>query len=493
MTVTFPFVRFPLRWAIALGMGSLAVTSLPVLANYETLPKASGVEITIPAQMSAENDALFYKGTLYHRDISAVQHAMASVGRIMRTSEMGHEGYQPALAGDAMRAQGQAWIDLQNQASLFFTEEGAVGTMVQEDGEWVPGREMNLADLALASFSYHMHHSASRWSDHGLENAITYGPATYLGSITQRLYQTHYSQSGFQNTDSERDAASMVHGLDALHSLAYSWVRWHKPGGADDMGQLSEERMENAHGISLERLVAISRNLAGTLDAAWDEDRKVYDLNNDGAYHLDALGSLIRGHKALYEILHVFGSDEDQALAETLFDRKADMTLALFDSEDAVRDWGMAERVVYTVDGVRADSERIDTETQWRFLNHFAGGFGTLREREGTSDFLKTRPGLGEGIGALSDRLLMAALDYQLNEDGLMQRRLAVENGDVIDDRHQVAAIAWFATAAGNAYRSGDAFERPGDWGDDAELEARSLALYDVILANNEWLLALLD
>ena len=493
MTLTPPVPRSLLRTAVAAGMGSLALASLPALANYDTLPDASGVDLAIPAQVDADGEALFYQEALYHRDISAVQHAMASVGRIMRDSEMGHEGYDASLAEAPMAAQGQAWLDLQHQAAAFFTDEGALGTMVQEEGEWVPGREMNLGDLAQAAFSYHMHHSGGRWADHGLENAITHGPAGYLGAITQRLYQDHYGQSGFQDVGSERDAASLAHGLDALHSLAYSWVRWHKPGGADDMGQLSEERMEAAHGISLERLVDISRNLAGTLDEAWDDERKIYDLDNDGAYHLDTLGSLMRGHKALYEILQVFGDEEDRALAEQLFERKADMTLALLESDEAVRDWGLAERVVYTTEGVRVDGERIDTESQWRFLNHFTGGFGTLRERDGTSSFLETRPELGEQIGQLSDRLLQAALEYQLGEDGLMHRRLAVADGEVIDDRRQVAAIAWFATAAGNSYRSGEAFERPGDWGDDAELEARSRDLYGAIRTNNDWLLTLLD
>ncbi|AMD02762.1 hypothetical protein [Halomonas chromatireducens] len=493
MTLTPPVSRSLMRTAVAAGMGSLALTSLSALANYDTLPEATGVDLPIPAQVDADGEALFYQEALYHRDISAVQHAMASVGRIMRDSEMGHEGYDASLADEPMAAQGQAWLDLQHQASAFFTDEGAVGTMVQEEGEWVPGREMSLADLAQAAFSYHMHHSGGRWAEHGLENAITHGPAGYLGAITQRLYQDHYGQRGFQDVGRERDAASMAHGLDVLHSLAYSWVRWHKPGGADDMGQLSEEVMEAAHGITLERLVAISRNLAGTLDEAWDYERKIYDLDNDGAYHLDTLGSLVRGHKALYEILYVFGDDDDRELAERLFERKAEMTLALLDSDEAVRDWGLAERVVFTSEGVRVDSDRIDTESQWRFLNHFTGGFGTLRERDGTSSFLETRPELGERIGELSDRLLQAALDHQLGEDGLMHRRLSVEDGEVIDDRHQVAAIAWFATTASNAYRSGELFERPGDWADDTELEMRSRELYDAIRANNDWLLTLLD
>ncbi|MBE0487529.1 MAG: hypothetical protein IBX53_00495 [Halomonas sp.] len=493
MILTSRFTPSLLRRAVAAGMGGLALASLPALANYDTLPEASGVDLPIPAQVGDDGEALFYQEAFYHRDLSAVQHAMASVGRIMRDSEMGHEGYDANLAEAPMAAQGQAWLDLQQQAAAFFTDEGAVGTMVQEEGEWVPGREMNLADLAQAAFSYHMHHSAGRWADHGLEEAITFGPAGYLGAITQRLTQSHYGQRGFQDVESERDAASLAHGLDVLHSQAYSWVRWDKPGGADDMGQLSEERMEAAHGISLERLVEISRNLAGTLDAAWDGERRIYDLDNDGAYHLDTLGSLVRGHKALYEILYVFGEEDDRDLAAQLFERKADMTLALLDSDQALRDWGLAERVVFTGEGVKADGERIDTESQWRFLNHLTGGFGTLRERDGTSSFLETRPELGEGIGELSDRLLQAALDYQLGDDGLMQRRLAVADGEVIDERHQVAAIAWFATAAGNAYRSGEAFERPGDWGDDTELEARSRALYDAIRANNDWLLTLLD
>jgi len=489
--------RFPstsrLGLALGLGFGMLVMTGGKSLANYTQLPDAEGMHVVIPAQVDDEGTPLVYREALYHRDYSAVQHALASAGRIMRDSEMGHQDYAPELADEPMRRQGDAWLEVQAAAGTFVEPEQFVGTMVFHEGQWQPGSEMKLADLAPASFSYHMHHSAGRWSDLGLEDAIIYRPAAYLAALAARVSNDHYGQRGFQDIDEERDAAAMAHGMDALHALAYAWVRWDKPGGAEDMGKLSKERMEAVHGVTLDRLMQISRNVAGTLDDAWDEARKVYDLDNDGHYTLDEVGSLARGHKALYELLYVFGDEEDKALAKTLFERNADMLQALLSSDEVVRNWGMAERVAFTDEGVVADSGRVDTESQWRFLNHLTGGFALLRERDGTSSFLDSRPELPDQVGELSDQLLKAALAYQLDNDGLMVRRLALDDGEVNDDRHQVAAIGWFVTAAGNAYRSGSAFDRPGSWENDAELEARSRDLYEAIRHNNEWLLSLLE
>lgn len=74
-----------------------------------------------------------------------------------------------------------------------------------------------------------------------------------------------------------------------------------------------------------------------------------------------------------------------------------------------------------------------------------------------------------------------------------MLRRLSLEDGTVTDHRYQVAAMGWFITAAGNSYRVGSDFERPGGWGDDSDLAERSAALYDLIRANNARLINLID
>ena len=464
-------------------------------ASYTDAEEASGVDPVIPARLSHDGNPLLHEGVLRHSDYSAVQHALASAGRIMRDSEMGHEDYHAELAGEPRKAQAEAWVQVQQQAAEFLMADTPAGTMEQDDGQWVPGRGMGLAELAPASFSYHMHHSGGRWADldADLEQQITYGSVGYLGGMTERLHQVHYEDGSFHNTDGDTTPESLAQGLDALHALAYSWVRWDKPGGADDMGQLDQQRLEDSQGVTLEELLSMSRDLANTLHEAWDEERSAYDLGQGTTYDLDTLGSLIRGHKGLYEILYVFGEESDKEQARMLFDHKADMLLALFDSADAVQAWGIAERLSYTDSGVEADSEQVDTEKQWRFLNHLTGGFATTREREGTSEFLEQRPELQSRIGLLSDRLLNGAMEHLLDDDGLMVRRVALEDGEVLDDAHQVAAIGWFVTAAGNAYRAGNVFERPGDWGDDELLAERSSELYDSIRTNNDWLLDLIE
>ncbi|MCG5526517.1 hypothetical protein LRB11_16565, partial [Ectothiorhodospira haloalkaliphila] len=76
---------------------------------------------------------------------------------------------------------------------------------------------------------------------------------------------------------------------------------------------------------------------------------------------------------------------------------------------------------------------------------------------------------------------------------GLMVSRLDWQSGDILDAVPQVSAIGWFVTAAGNGYRSGNAFDRPGAWEDDPQLAERSRALYDTLLHHNAWLLKRLD
>ena len=480
------------RATSAFGLAVAISIAWPAHANYQPLPEVAGVGPQIPAQVDADGTPLIYQNALHHRDYSAVMHAFASVGRIMRDSEMGHPDYATELAGDPMRRQGEAWLEVMQAAARMLMADRA-GSLVHDGDAWVAGEPFALADLAHASFSYHMHHSAGRWSDLGLEDALTNDGTAYLSTMTRRLSLQHYDDGGFTDSDDTRDAASLSHGLDALHALAYSFVRWDKPGGADDMGQLTQGHMERVHGVTVARLVGVAESVAATLDEAWDDQIGAYDLGNGGTYSLDTLGSLLRGHKGLYEILVVFGDDTHEDTAAQLFERMAVMTEALAASETAVRDWGIADAVVFTGNGVEAASERVDTAAQWRFLNQLTGGFSMLRERDGTSAFLATRPELPAAVGTLSDRLLHAALDYQTDADGLMLRRVSLADGEVIDDRHQIASIGWFLTAAGNSYRAGADFERPGDWGDDKALAERSAALYDTIRTNNDQLLSLLN
>lgn len=467
---------------------SLLALSISAHASYAPAPSASGVDLIVPAQVSAEGQALLYRESLRLADYAAAQHALASAGRIMRSSEMGHADYADQLADNAMQQQAETWLRLQVEANRFLGSE-PYGTLQVKDESWQGGQAMKLAELAHASFTYQMHHSSGRWSEFGLEDAINAGPIGYLGMLMRELTQTRYQNGTFIGADGEHDLASLAQGLDALHSLNYAWVRWHKPGGSDDMGGLSQERMEQALGISLNELLQMNQALAETLDNYWSDELSAYAENNQADYSLDDFGSLMRGHKGLYEVLYIFGNEQDKANAKQLFERKASMLSALIDSDDVVRDWGVAAAVRFTTDGVQATSDNIDTASQWRLLNHLTGGFATLRENEGTAQFLGEHPELSSLTSSFSDHLLRAAQQYQSGEDGLLVSQLTLADGQITDNSHSMSAIGWYITAAGYAYRTGEAFDRPGAWSEDAELAARSRALYDHILKHNNWLL----
>ncbi|MBE0487343.1 hypothetical protein [Marinobacter sp.] len=488
MRTSSPVFQLGLASAAAFSLATSTVNASQHGSSSADALNAEGMSLLIPAYISAEGDAVFYNEALYHRDYSAIQHALASAGRVMRSSEMGHEAYQPDLSDDPMRVQGEQWLQVMQAANRFLSPEGFAGTKVASEGQWQPGRDIRLNELAQAAFSYHMHHSGGRWGSDALYQQITYSPTAYLAGIPRYLNKTHYRDGAFHNRDGEVTQATMAYGLDVLHSLSYAWVRWHKPGGSDDMGQLTEERMAGAHGISKDGLVVKARALADTLNDAWNSDMSSYNFGKGSQFSLDEFGSLVRGHKGLYEILYVFGNDQDKQTAEQLFNRNADMLLAVLNSETVLQPWGMVSEFRFTENGVKAASDRVETESQWRFVNHLTGGFGPLRERDGTSSFLKTRPELPEAVGRVNDQLFQAALEYQHAED-LMVRQLDFNTGEVTDQRKQLASIAWYVTAAGNGYRSGDRFDRPGSWEGNAELEQRSRALYDSLLTNNNWLL----
>ncbi|TVP91933.1 MAG: hypothetical protein EA348_03030 [Pseudomonadaceae bacterium] len=469
--------------AVAAGL----FVTLSAHASLQPVPDAEGLEVIVPAQVSQEGEALLYQSHVRLSDYAAAQHAVSSVGRIMRSSEMGHSDYADQLPERAMQRQGEIWLQLQNEA-IHFVDSGAYSSMRVSDGQWQANEPLALADLAKATFTYQMHHSGGRWADYDLDDAITYTPVGYLGNLMRQLLEQHYQDAYFVDTDGNKNLASLAQGLDALHGLIYAWVRWHKPGGSDDMGRLSEERMEQRLGISQAELLELGRSLTATLDQHWSDDLSAYAEEGRADYSLADFGSLMRGHKGLYELLYIFGDEDDQASAKALFERKATMLSGLMNSGEVVQDWGVATSFSFTPDGVIATSDVIDTASQWRFLNHLTGGFGTLRENEGTSGFVNDQPELKALIADFSDQLLRGAQDYQSDADGLVVRQLALADGKITDSSHSTASIGWYLTAAGYAYRSGDAFDRPDAWKDDSALAERSRALYDHILLQNAWL-----
>ncbi len=255
------------------------------------------------------------------------------------------------------------------------------------------------------------------------------------------------------------------------------------------MGRLRKERLARFLGYDPEQLVEIASALHQTLDEAWQEDRRAYDFGEGTTYSPSMLGGLLRGKKGLYEILYIFGDDADETTARLLFDRTAAMLSALLESDDAIRDWGVPDRLAFTEDGVQPASDTIDTAEQWDLVNHLTDGFTLVREEEETAQFFtRLQPELLDTLGAFTDRLLVRALDYQMPA-GRLVRTLDLETGEITSHDHTAVAIGRFITAAGNAYRQGSAFERAQDWDNvSAEVQQRSRDLYDAILSHTELL-----
>ncbi|QOC24072.1 hypothetical protein IC757_08215 [Wenzhouxiangella sp. AB-CW3] len=402
-------------------------------------------------------------------------------GRVMRGSELGHPAYDDSLSGEPMAEVGHRWLALFETVQRF-SDLGVLHPELDGDsGKGVP----RLVDYADAAYVYHMHHSGGRFEDHGLFADLTHGPSAFLTQTGQRLLQEHFHEGRFHGQHGS--AAEMAYGLDAFHGLAYAWVRWHKPGGEDDMGQIEHDVMIAWMGHDYPELLEVARQSAATLDSAWDSGAGAYDLGDGLHWPLADFASLIRGHKGLYELLYVFGTEEDRELAETLFERAADMVGAVLD-EDLIRPWGLPAAVEFSDGRASAASVKVDVEAQWRLVHHLTGGFAMLREQDGTAQFIeRTRPELAEHIGQAIDRLLKGALEHHMQEQ-TTANTLDYESGEVREADTRIGAASAFVMAAGNGYRAGNAFDRPGSWDDDADLAERSRALYDAILSHGRLL-----
>ncbi|MCP1676655.1 hypothetical protein J2T57_003826 [Natronocella acetinitrilica] len=439
---------------------------------------AGAIAVPLAAAVAPERGVDSYEGSA--ADTFAALGALTVKGRLMRSSELGHEAYQPTLAGDPMGSIGQTWLELLRDARDRHVDNGDLRDAAS------PEEPAAMRIHADAAYIYHMHHSAGRFEAHGLFDELTHEPSPFLSQIGQQLLRERYTDGRFHQpgqTDNAPDASAMAHGLDAFHATAYAWVRWHKPGGASDMGQLDEATMEAWMGHDRGELLGVARAVATTLDEHWDEDAGVYRFDDGGTtWAIDDLGALVRGHKGLYEILHIFGEESDRQVAAQLFDRAAAMSDALLGEDGPATPWGLPAEVRFEEGAAVAASDRIDVAAQWRLVHQVTGGFSILREREGTTAFLDERsPNLTSTIGGGIDDLLSGALDHQL-VDGIVVAELDATDGSVRDDRATTQAVTAFIRGVGNGYRTGTAFDRPGSWEDDEKLAERSERLYDRFL-----------
>ena len=449
------------------------------------LPLAYGCDTGVTPEAELEQPEDHYS----IQDLNHYAHGIYIASAISRDSEMGHENYRPELLDEPMRERAEQWLDLVSWIESNLTDmQGRIFDRYYiEDSR--ADESFKLSNYPSSVYHYHMHHRGDRYEHHGnLDERLFREPARFISMMGIHLLDNHFDEGRFYHDDShtEFDHTSMSYALDGIHGHIYAWIRWDKPGGADDMGALTEDYLTTWLRYAPDMLTHYSRQIAEVLDDHWDDEAGIYDFGSGTTYRLDELAALLRGKKAVYEMLYVFGGDHDRESAETMFNRGTEILDALLEISQP---WGLPAEIRFEGDQAAPAAEVVDLTQMYTFLNAIYGGFSYEREREGTSEFLHNkRPDLAEALGELSDELLLHSItEWQQNE--MLVSAIDFETGEISDERHMVGPIGMFITAAGNSYRSGSAFERASDWDEvSEEVRRQSEQLYDAIIRHTEFL-----
>ncbi len=471
------------------ALGTLSVAGCLFLLAVSCTPDADRSPETaadlpqpaVPSSINTDGSPEFRNNRLYVADYSNLLHAVSIMATVSRQSEYGHENYRPELYPEKMMERAEQWLDMVGTIDRHFNEGGKVIRWLDRQTGSAP--EDGNTDLALYPhlvYAYHIHHRSGRFDDNELLfNRLNREATNYLVTPGRYLMNERYRTGVFQHHDGSVDHKSMSYALGGLHANAYAWVVWKKPGGQDDMGVLTEAALGHHMGHTPDQMVQIYRETAETLDDAWDASRSIYDFGDGTTWRLDAVGAMIRGKKAMYDFLYMFGDDDDAETSHRIFDRTAAMLEAV---APLAEPWGMPEKIEFTEDGARAASETVNLYHWYQFLNHLGGGYGFDREREGMPMYIdRYRNDLKNLIGELSDNALLGALEYHVDGEGRLVTAVSYGEGSVTDDRLTVSTAGMFITMAANMYRKGSAFERASDWGNvPDDVARRSLVLHDL-------------
>ncbi len=438
-------------------------------------------DLAVPSSIHDDGSPEFRNNRLYVTDYSNLLHAVSIMATVSRQSEYGHENYRPELYPEKMMKRAEQWLDMVGTIDRHFNEGGKITRWLDRQTGAAP--EDGNTDLSLYPhlvYAYHIHHRSGRFEDNELLfNRLNREASNYLATPGRYLMNEHYRAGMFQHHDGTVDHKSMSYALGGLHANAYAWIVWKKPGGQDDMGMLTEAALGHHLGHTTDQMVQIYRETAETLDESWDESRSIYDFGDGTTWRLDALAAMIRGKKAMYDFLYMFGDDDDAKTSRRIFDRTADMLEVV---APLAEPWGMPEKIEFTEDGTRAASETVNLYDWYQFLNHLGGGYGFDREREGMPMYIdRYRSDLKDLIGELSDNALLGALEYHVDNEDRLVTAVSYGDGSVADGRLTVSTSGMFITMAANMYRKGSAFERASDWDDvPDDVVERSRNLFDI-------------
>lgn len=437
-------------------------------------------ELMIPSFITAQGEPIFVDNSLFVNDYSNALHAIFMIAGNSRASEYGHTNYRPELYPDVMNARAEQWLDLMHITDRFFNDSGRfVDQYVRSGSEYVATDQLDLSIYPHLVYSYHMHHRGDRFNDPILFERLSRETTNFITMPGRFLLSERFSDGIFSHEDGSFDHMSMSYGLAGIHGHGYAWIIWKKPEGEDNMGLISEEMLDAWLDFSISEMLDTYRSIGAQLDSAWDQERGIYDFGDGTTWKLDAIGAMIRGKKVMYDVLYMFGDENDHELARQTFDR----TVEIFERvKPLIKPWGLPELITFSSDGTHAASDIVYLYDWYQYLNHMGGGYSFDREREGTSRFIdRYRNDLKPVFGEIADQALLGMMEYHLSDNGFVAYTVDYQTGSILDDSISLSTVGMLITIAGNLYTHGNHFVRADRW-DESEIELRDMSrkLYDL-------------
>lgn len=500
-----------------------------------------GLEVLVAN--SYDGGPVFDGEQLHYRDYATSIKGLGMAYSAQRWNELGHEEYgglevmtedQPETA--------EYVVDLYDSVQNFFYDDDELAAYAEADDDgWSRDGGPRLSDYEDTVFTYHSHHRGigrlGRVAEHlveeegydeddevveelrDLRDTISFAVASVFSNVSWVLNE-RLEDGEFVDAEGGVTTESMCLGMRSLNGLGYAWQRRNGPDGAGDaeqpgmggMGNVSHDAMTSyLGGYDEQALSEAMVDIAQALEDYWDDDAGAFDFGEGTTYHINELGALLDGLKAIYEFLYIGQFEDrsgqltgeyddyedfdghpypdkvqDQDLALQVLEYTGTMLEAIFESDI---DWetGAPEEVEFSGGELQAASDTVDVGATWKFLNQLWGGWSVFRERESEDSpqlLQENYPGVWDSQDDVRGPVLEGGVldGNHLNDDDYPVASISYDDGSVENDTVYTATAANMLMGIENVYRGSEDPEFR-DW-DDADSAVITEDLFDVFQAN---------
>ncbi|MDQ2052382.1 hypothetical protein RBH26_18095, partial [Natronolimnohabitans sp. A-GB9] len=357
-----------------------------------------------------------------------------------------------------------------------------------------------------------------------LRDTISLGTVPNVFSNVYWVLDERLDDGEFVDEEGNVTTESMCLGMRTFNALGYAWQRRNSEDGAGDaeqdglgegmggMGNVDHDVMTtHLGGYDEESLSETMESVAENLETYWDDDAGAFDFGDGTSYHINELGALLDGLKAIYEFLYIDNYDDrsgqltneyddpvadfdghpypnkvvNEELATDVLNYTGQMLEAIFDADI---DWqyGAPEEVTFTDGTLEPASDTVDVGATWKFLNQLWGGWSVFRESE-SEDSPQLLQENYEGVWNSQDDVRGPVLEGGVLDGNHLDgdypvATVSYTDGAVENDTVYTTTVASMLMGIENVYRGSEDPEFR-DW-DDADSAAITEELFDVFQAN---------